>query len=580
MIGSSDGKQYESPFDVAIGRPLEAPEKAAGASKSKANTKVAPDYDYDAAKAAGVKQDERGHWPDTYKFPNHITFSDESIHNKGGAGHWEDLGKDQWSFTPGSENLKHHSMDEIREYFKKNEPDAQLVEPKQDAPLHIDRTKDVPLAASALHKDGEMYGIAIDKDAPIRPEYDQYIHKHESDEFGYMQDLIKNGMQPGEAYHKAHDHITPMESARVQADLGEKGLEDYKQYWRDVASVSSQKEDPDRHPDAHTTTFGLDEKELGKSFKPQKEAMFRGVKGALTATDGTFSSFLDEHGKLDPSKVLDPLPDTMAAPWFKGSEGKPRQEISDAESKLTLPKVSDTHKWATGDDVHVPFMPKEDIKLGDILHHPELYKSYPDLKDITVRPVMFGSLGLKGAHGDDSTGKETIWLKAGPEKEVHSTLLHELQHAVQERENFAKGGNVEQFLTPQFKGIKEEFQKAEKSLIARLEAAGIKNIYTARGAAQKLDGKHELPSYKDAREKMEKAGLTKEVLAHKEAEGIIQDIEGQAFDKYRNLGGEKESRNVQRRFEYPEAAKIFHPMTTEDPSVEVLDSLTGDIKFK
>lgn len=89
------------------------------------------DYDYEGAKAAGVKPDERGHLPDTYKLPNHITFSDESIHNDGGAGHWEQI-KDRWHFTPGPTNLKYHSMDEMRKYFKKNEPDSTLVEPKQD----------------------------------------------------------------------------------------------------------------------------------------------------------------------------------------------------------------------------------------------------------------------------------------------------------------------------------------------------------------------------------------------------------------------------------------------------------------
>jgi hypothetical protein len=253
MIGASDGKQYETPFDVSLGRPIPPEDSAVGAPR----------------KPAGAS-------------------------------------KQQAPSTP------------------------------SPAPV-IDREHDVPLAASALHKDGDMYGIAIDKDAPIRPEYDQYIYKHEADEFAYMKDLIKNGMQPGEAYHKAHDHITPMESARVQADLGEKGLEDYKQYWRDVASHSTMKAklasndnsmpilkplqpgewgtpaevtesakahklDPkntfrdsiklkhpdmneqeidnylesipqsrlDRHPDAHTTTYGLDEKELGKKFASNK----------------------------------------------------------------------------------------------------------------------------------------------------------------------------------------------------------------------------------------------------------------------------------------------------------------------
>lgn len=50
------------------------------------------DYDFRGAFKAGLKPGEDGHWPDTYKKPNHPTFSDESIYAKDApekAGHWE-----------------------------------------------------------------------------------------------------------------------------------------------------------------------------------------------------------------------------------------------------------------------------------------------------------------------------------------------------------------------------------------------------------------------------------------------------------------------------------------------------------
>jgi hypothetical protein len=94
-----------------------------------------PDYDYEGARAAGVAPAANGHWPDTYKLPNHMTFSDESIHNyDGGAGHWEQA-EGRWFFTPGPTNLKHHSIDELRAYFKRVEPDSTLIDPRQDGPL-------------------------------------------------------------------------------------------------------------------------------------------------------------------------------------------------------------------------------------------------------------------------------------------------------------------------------------------------------------------------------------------------------------------------------------------------------------
>lgn len=68
-------------------------EKAFQAWKSR----VAPndsgsDYDLRGAFAAGIRPSQAGHWPDTYKKPNHPTFSDESQYASrapGKAGHWE-----------------------------------------------------------------------------------------------------------------------------------------------------------------------------------------------------------------------------------------------------------------------------------------------------------------------------------------------------------------------------------------------------------------------------------------------------------------------------------------------------------
>jgi hypothetical protein len=93
----------------------------------------AADYDYAAAERAGVQPDERGHMPDTYKLPNHITFSDESLYHVGEneGGHWSQLADDRWSFTPGPTNLKYHSMQEMRDYFKKHEPDAVFMPGQQ-----------------------------------------------------------------------------------------------------------------------------------------------------------------------------------------------------------------------------------------------------------------------------------------------------------------------------------------------------------------------------------------------------------------------------------------------------------------
>jgi hypothetical protein len=67
------------------------------------------------------------HFPDTYKKPNHPTFSDESKYHGGKyeGGHWGfENGKD--TFTPGRTNLEQHTAKEIQDYFKEYEPNVIL----------------------------------------------------------------------------------------------------------------------------------------------------------------------------------------------------------------------------------------------------------------------------------------------------------------------------------------------------------------------------------------------------------------------------------------------------------------------
>ena len=89
-------------------------------------------YDYDVQgfwrSGAYKNTDPRGHGPDTFKKPNHTTFSNESIyHGKDGyeGGTWGDN-----SFTPSLTNLKWRTPTELYMYFKQKEPGTQLILPK------------------------------------------------------------------------------------------------------------------------------------------------------------------------------------------------------------------------------------------------------------------------------------------------------------------------------------------------------------------------------------------------------------------------------------------------------------------
>lgn len=78
-------------------------------------------------------------------------------------------------------------------------------------------------------------------------------------------------------------------------------------------------------------------------------------------------------------------------------------------------------------------------RMKDIVDHPELYKAYPGLQQVDVE---LRNLGHEAAayKFDPATMKETIFLD--PSSVNHKNIYgHELQHAIQEFEDFTKGGN-------------------------------------------------------------------------------------------------------------------------------------------
>jgi hypothetical protein len=78
------------------------------------------DYDMTGAFLAGVQSGEGGHLPDTYKKPNHPTFSvDSQYHGSDGnyGGQWLELTDGDWLFVPSQTNWKMNG-DWLEDYFK------------------------------------------------------------------------------------------------------------------------------------------------------------------------------------------------------------------------------------------------------------------------------------------------------------------------------------------------------------------------------------------------------------------------------------------------------------------------------
>jgi hypothetical protein len=98
------------------------------------------DYDMQGyAKSLGFKPWQPGHGVDTFKKPNHMTFSDQSRYHgtpdpvNGGAnqgGHWFSTAPQIPAYQPSVKSAAYQGAERMKNYFQKYEPDYQLMEPK------------------------------------------------------------------------------------------------------------------------------------------------------------------------------------------------------------------------------------------------------------------------------------------------------------------------------------------------------------------------------------------------------------------------------------------------------------------
>ena len=95
-------------------------------------------------------------------------------------------------------------------------------------------------------------------------------------------------------------------------------------------------------------------------------------------------------------------------------------------------------------------------KLPEVLDHPELYKAVPELREIMVGAAPNAPIG--GAFYSDVDNYIGLGYQTS-EKNAMAALLHETQHAVQNRYGMNTGGNPWQFMESP-----NEFAAAQKAL--------------------------------------------------------------------------------------------------------------------
>lgn len=125
--------------------------------------------------------------------------------------------------------------------------------------------------------------------------------------------------------------------------------------------------------------------------------------------------------------------------WFKGADGKWRYEISDKDASMKIGRKGTPLKSFARDLVRELDRP---LRLSDVLDHPALFAAYPALQD---HGVTFVPAEVMGPTNGSFSGELFTLNDALAAREALSTLLHEIQHGIQDIEGFATGGTPERF---------------------------------------------------------------------------------------------------------------------------------------
>jgi hypothetical protein len=214
---------------------------------------------------------------------------------------------------------------------------------------------------------------------------------------------------------------------------------------------------------------------------------------------------------------------------FRGVDGKLRQEISDVPAQLL-----NKQKNFEG-------------KLHETLSHPELFKNYPALQyydtDITsqialpehLKKTLIGRGSGSFTQKDFVTGEPKITAQAYSDEDK-KVLLHELQHAVQAKEGFARGGNMQEFQSGPM------FNPMAKDLNADLSKV-LTGGYTAKPEEVISSIKYGNPQ--EIQSIVKKYGFDNvdDALSFLSAE----DMKRTPFGQYQRLAGEAEARATEAR---------------------------------
>lgn len=290
------------------------------------------------------------------------------------------------------------------------------------------------------------------------------------------------------------------------------------------------------------------------SRKSDIRFMFAGEKGAAEADKAEEQTIrmdnLDVAKQMEEAKK-DAKAIKMATGWEKGVDGKWRYEMPDA-------KIKDTLDVGGGNIVK---RNEEDMlwnggKLEKAIDAPELFKLYPQLKDVRINTDAI--MNDMPSNGEYNPQTKTITIHADELKYLNSILNHEIQHVIQHEEGFAHGGTPEQ-VERDFNAAKAEWKARSYAFELEEKAKEMGGEYNQSEVEKALIQEYkdmDMPEFiPDKETRIKGFNYFARGYADRSMDDAIkrfrldrfQRTDFDSYQEYRKLAGEVEARNVQKR---------------------------------
>lgn len=223
-------------------------------------------------------------------------------------------------------------------------------------------------------------------------------------------------------------------------------------------------------------------------------------------------------------------------------------------------------------------------QLDEILDNPAMFALMPDLSQTFVRKPFMANYRGSFDHTDN-----TIRINSGQPNQMLSTMLHEVQHAIQNNYSMPRGGNTDMFIdnaaklaetkkkgSEAYTLLTEEFDKIYKG------TPGFERSIYPSAKLQKMfrdvtDDKY--PYNKAAAEKF-LSTIDQQVLQDytvvdnlSKSMKILDKVDDDAYQAYRSLAGEAQARLVQKQFELQDYTTYPLKLMAEELGLKNIDDL-------